>query len=397
MTRTEFLKQSLALGLGSSFLASLLSSCSTGELFFENLQPQFNGKVLIIGAGAAGITAAYILQKHNIDFQIIEASGSFGGRVKKIEGFADFPIDLGGEWIHTDPSILSQLLNNQSTDVDIDIVNYRPKTISIWRNDRLRKINFTSHFYREYKFKNTTWFGFFEQFMVPTIADKMEFNKVVNGIDYRGDKVSVRTNQGEVYEADRVLVTVPIKILQNEMIEFNPAWPQEKVAALEEVDMPAGLKVFMHFSERFYPDIIIEGVSTSTEKTYYDAAFGKDSSEAVLGLFSAGPLAKRYTDLGSDEKIIEVVLEELDTMFEGKASKFLIKAVVQNWSAEPYIQGSYSHYGGNFTSTMETLMEPLERKVYFAGEAFNPGGDTSTVHGAAESAYWVLKDMLQLA
>ena len=279
---------------------------------------------------------------------------------------------------------------------NIDIINYRPKTISIWRNNKLRRMNFASHFYREYKFKSTTWYGFFEQFMVPSIADKMEFEQVVTNIDYSGDQVQVTTAAGGTYQADRVLVTVPIKILQGEMINFEPAWPQEKREALDTIDMPAGLKVFLSFSERFYPDIVMESLTTGTEKTFYDAAFGKDTNDAVLGLFTVGESARRYTNLGSDEKIVEEVLNELDTIFDGKASRFLQEAVVQNWSAEPYIQGSYSHYGSNFDSTMQILLEPLANKVYFAGEALNEGGNTSTVHGAAESAYRVLDRLLKV-
>lgn len=394
MNRSEFLRHSLTMGLGLPFLSSLLTACNDQSFFGTDFKPTFEGKVLIIGAGAAGITAGYILQKHHIDFQILEANSDFGGRVKRLDGFADFPIDLGGEWIHTDPAILSDLIADSSVDANIDIVNYRPKTISVWRNNKLRKMNFASHFYREYKFKSTTWYGFFEQFMVPSIAEKMEFEQVVTNIDYSGDKVQVSTNTGEIYQADRVLVTVPIKILQEDMIKFEPAWPSEKREALASIDMPAGLKVFLSFSERFYPDILMENLTAGTEKTFYDAAFGKDTNHAVLGLFTVGTPAKRYTDLGSDERIIEEVLQELDTIFEGKASRYLQEAVVQNWSAEPYIQGSYSHYGGNFNSTMQILLEPLENKVYFAGEALNEGGDTSTVHGAAESAYRVLERML---
>ncbi len=396
MNRSEFLKHSLTMGLGLPFLSSLLTACDNQSLFGTDFQPTFKGKVLIIGAGAAGITAGYILQKHNIDFQILEANSDFGGRVKRLEGLADFPIDLGGEWIHTDPAILSDLIADPAMQANIDIINYRPKTISIWRNNKLRRMNFASHFYREYKFKSTTWYGFFEQFMVPSIADKMEFEQVVTNIDYSGDQVQVTTAAGGTYQADRVLVTVPIKILQGEMINFEPAWPQEKREALDTIDMPAGLKVFLSFSERFYPDIVMESLTTGTEKTFYDAAFGKDTNDAVLGLFTVGESARRYTNLGSDEKIVEEVLNELDTIFDGKASRFLQEAVVQNWSAEPYIQGSYSHYGSNFDSTMQILLEPLANKVYFAGEALNEGGNTSTVHGAAESAYRVLDRLLKV-
>ena len=56
--------------------------------------------VLIIGAGAAGITAGHLLAERGVDFEILEASSTHGGRVRKVDDFVDFPIDIGGEWIH---------------------------------------------------------------------------------------------------------------------------------------------------------------------------------------------------------------------------------------------------------------------------------------------------------
>lgn len=156
MTKREFIKNFATLGLTSPFITTLLSSYNKEEGFFQDFEVNFNGKVLVIGAGSAGITAGYILNEQGIDLQILEASSIHGGRVKKAGGFVDFPIDLGGEWIHTDPSILAKLSNDPQSGVDIDIITYNPQTISVWKNDKLRKRNIASNFYSEYKFKNTT-------------------------------------------------------------------------------------------------------------------------------------------------------------------------------------------------------------------------------------------------
>ena len=100
MTRKNFIKNIATLGIATPFMASLLTSCNKGAVdFFESVPTNFNGKIIIVGAGAAGLIAGHILQQNNIDFQIIEASSIYGGRVKKAADFADFPIDLGGEWI----------------------------------------------------------------------------------------------------------------------------------------------------------------------------------------------------------------------------------------------------------------------------------------------------------
>ena len=57
-------------------------------------------RILIVGAGVAGITAGHLLAEHGVEFEIFEASATYGGRVRKVDDFVDFPIDLGscGAW-----------------------------------------------------------------------------------------------------------------------------------------------------------------------------------------------------------------------------------------------------------------------------------------------------------
>lgn len=159
--------------------------------------------------------------------------------------------------------------------------------------------------------------------------------------------------------------------------------------------MPDGLKVFIAFSERFYPDMVmfdnLFGDSANGERIYYDAAFGKATTSHVFALFTVGEPASAYTSLGTEAAIFEKVMGELDTIFDGKASQYYKQHMIQNWSAASFIQGSYS-YG---ESSPETLAEPIANKIYFAGEAMNRNGNTSTVHGAGESAYMELERMLK--
>lgn len=389
MTRKDFIKRCAAIGIATPFFASMVSACAADDPFIAPFEVNFDGRVLVIGAGAAGLTAGHALKQHNIDFTILEASSRYGGRVKEITDFADVPIDLGAEWIHADPSILATLLNDRSVNAEIDIITYRPETMSLWKNGKLRRRNFFSNFYSEYKFKNTTWFSFFDRYIVPGIQDRLVLNSPVGEIDYSGSLVRVTTTQGDVYEADKVIVTVPLTMLQNDSITFVPALPAEKRTALDEVPMPDGIKVFMEFSERFYPDMVMfEGIfgaldSSAGERVYYDAAFRKDSRANLFALFAVGEPASVYANIETEEDLMAYILDELDEIFDGKASRFYRKHVVQNWSKEPYIQGSYSHYP-NYDSH-GIIQAPVANKLYFAGEAY--AESDATVHGAGESAY----------
>jgi len=107
MTRKEFLQVCGMLGVVVPLQASL-SSCEK-----EKIQNQtFSGKLIIVGAGAGGLAAGYLLNQLGIDFEILEAYSATGGRMKINADFADFPIPLGAEWIETDSDIFQEIVND---------------------------------------------------------------------------------------------------------------------------------------------------------------------------------------------------------------------------------------------------------------------------------------------
>ena len=92
MTRKEFIKICGLLGI----IVPFHTSCVTSSLI-NHISSKFEGKVIIIGAGAGGLSAGYLLDQLGIDFEILEASSDFGGRMKINTDFAEFPIPLGAE------------------------------------------------------------------------------------------------------------------------------------------------------------------------------------------------------------------------------------------------------------------------------------------------------------
>ena len=400
MTRAAFLKKFGVLGLASPFMANMLSSCSHQTQSTFDLPDAYGGKILVIGAGVTGITAGHILSQKNIDFEILEASAVHGGRVKKVAGFADFPIDVGAEWIHkwieAKPPMLKSLLADN--DPDFPTFEDRSETYAAWKNGKLQEPKVLSFFNGgsdDYKFTNATWFDFFDQLVTRSLNGKIQYHSPVNQIDYTKDQVTVSTHSGKEYHADKVLITVPIKILQNEDITFIPSLPAQQIAAFNKENMPGGLKVFIEFTENFYPHVLfptglLKG-ALGGNHMYYDESYGKDSTKNIMGLFAVGEPSQKYTSLITDEAIIKYILQELDQMFEGKASKHYVKHVIQNWTAEPFIQGSYSERRGN----VQKMAAPVAHKIYFAGEAMNTNGHTIAVHGASESAYLALEKMLK--
>ena len=104
--------------MGALLLPGFLNASCRKETLFEEVN--FDGKVTIIGAGAAGLYAGYILDSRGIDFEILEASTLVGGRLGKLEGFADFPLDKGAQWLHGKRNILGDLIRRTKTTIERD-------------------------------------------------------------------------------------------------------------------------------------------------------------------------------------------------------------------------------------------------------------------------------------
>ncbi|MFM6929059.1 MAG: FAD-dependent oxidoreductase [Bdellovibrio sp.] len=95
LNRREFLKVS---ALSSGALA--LGGCASLDRLFTGDQRNLENEVLILGAGAAGLAAAYTLKKNKIPFRVFEGSSRIGGRVQTIPMFAEEgPVaELGAEF-----------------------------------------------------------------------------------------------------------------------------------------------------------------------------------------------------------------------------------------------------------------------------------------------------------
>ncbi len=287
MTRKEFVKMCGLLGIG----LPVMSAC--GRLS-DSSRLSGTDKVLIIGAGAAGLTAAHLLKQKGITVEVLEASGNHGGRMKRTTDFADFPIPTGAEWLHTEKSVLNDIVNDSQVKIDITTSPYDFEVdyaLVEGKRVNLKEVGFTI----DQKFIGATWFDFYERYVVPGIKEHIRYDTVVSAIDYNADQVSV-TTASEILKADRVIITVPVKVLQQGAIEFSPALPEEKASAIKEVTVWGGCKAFIEFSECFYPTVT--GFDTKPEtaghRLYYDAAYGQNTKRNIQGLFAVGSVAKPY-------------------------------------------------------------------------------------------------------
>lgn len=89
-------------------------------------------KIIIVGAGASGLYAAYKLRMSGFDISVFEATHKHGGRIRELNGFADFPIMLGAEYVQGRKNKNQGPLSFLNSDIDsrnpkclVDIESYK--------------------------------------------------------------------------------------------------------------------------------------------------------------------------------------------------------------------------------------------------------------------------------
>ena len=339
----------------------------------------FKGKVIVVGAGAAGLAAARVLEENGIEYTVLEASDRLGGRAKDVAAdFADFSIGLGAEWIHNTPRILDIISGTAGASVELEFVPQKLEDVYSSRDGKklykVSKILLSAafFFFPEYKFKQTTWFQFIRRHFGDKVK-RIRYNEQVVNVNYSGKVIEVKSASGSTFVADKVLIAVPIGVLKAGDISFIPEMGKFKKSAIESINFMPAIKGFLKFSEKFYPDVIeITNPSSSFKgmKLFYDAARKKEASDRVLGFIVQGDAAEAYYSLGSESDIVSALVKELDGMYPGVASRtYTGDHVVQDWGRHEFTKGSWVESTEIKREAVAALNAPLDNKVYFAGEA----------------------------
>ena len=205
-------------------------------------------------------------------------------------------------------------------------------------------------------------------------------------IHWRPGRVRVTTNAKKHYESRFAIVSLPLGVLQKDGLKlFYPALPGRKQSAINGIGMGDVVKIVLR-SERFWDPF--QYVSSDSEIPMWWSWPKLHNGCGVLIGWAGGPPARKLAECG-DEDIKRRARTVLQELF-GKR-KFAIPAIpskdifVVNWSQDPFSKGAYSYdrLTGN-SSLREELARPESDTLFFAGEATEPLYH-ATVHGAIRS------------
>ena len=133
LTRRELLRYGGVLGAGlalASCTPSGLPAASVGPTGGSSATPH-DARVVVVGAGLAGTTAAYRLSQAGVAVQLYEARDRIGGRCWTARGFADGQIaEHGGEFIDTRHVHIRQLARELGLKLDDLSSGYKAQVLA---------------------------------------------------------------------------------------------------------------------------------------------------------------------------------------------------------------------------------------------------------------------------
>ena len=209
----------------------------------------------------------------------------------------------------------------------------------------------------------------------------IRLGEIVKVVRYGADGVEVETSQGN-YVADKAVVTLPLGVLKQASVKFEPPLPESKQGAIDRLGMGVLNKVYLKFPEAFW-DEDVETISYLGEELgeWCDwLSFLPFTGEPVLMAFHGGEKGFALENF-SDDEIISGAMQTLRVMF-GDGIPEPDGALITRWGKDPFSFGAYSHIPP-FASgdDLEALAEPVGDVLFFAGEATSREYP-STVHGA---------------
>ena len=213
-------------------------------------------------------------------------------------------------------------------------------------------------------------FGGFDQFTSHLSKNlDIKLNSPVSKIAYSSDGVEVFTND-KTYTPDVVVVTVPLGVLQKNLIEFVPDLPEKKKEAINNISWGSVNKVIFKFPYNFWGDV--ENFFIEREDRHAFTTWLSNEvmvNEPVIYSFFSGEFS-RNMEKETDDYIIEEAMKSLRVAY-GDDIPEPEAYLITRWGMEPYILGSYSAPGHNQDDLKlrTELANPIQNKIFFAGEA----------------------------
>ena len=231
----------------------------------------------------------------------------------------------------------------------------------------------------------------------------IRLNTTVSSIDWSKSTIVIRANDGTVYSAARVIVTLPLGVLKAGKVKFTPNLPATHTAAISRLGVGLLNKLYLKFPSIFWDNSVqlLGYMADTTSGAALRGAwaewycFNRYTGQNVLLGFNAGSYAGTVEAM-TDQATVADAMKVLRNIYGARIpdpSGYLLT----RWGKNPYSLGAYSNIApGASGADYDTLAKPVSKRLYFAGEHTHRTYP-STVHGAylsgTRAATSVIADM----
>ncbi|TMW56550.1 hypothetical protein Poli38472_006560 [Pythium oligandrum] len=264
--------------------------------------------------------------------------------------------------------------------------------------------------------------------IVPTFGRVIDFFKQgvsvqlswpVATIDHTDPQRIVLTSKsGERLSCRKLVVTVPTSVFLD--IEYLPELPEAKQVAVRSFGMRRAAKVFMHFTDSFWPanthgvicsDCFLpefwvnstQGVGELIENgdEEYPASKSADQEVQYLVTGFAGADCADRLHLLTEEEIVSRFLSQLDMIYATEenptpATKAFVKGMYLDWGDVDYVKGGYSYPRvGQTDHASKDLADSIDNRIFFAGEATSFEQPGMSVHSAMDTGSRAAKQVAE--
>ena len=402
--------------------------------------------IIIIGAGAAGLTAMRDLAEAGYHVCILEAAGIAGGRIATIkEGFQNF-VESGAEFIHGKLPHTFQLLKEAGlsfevvegkmigvrngewqTDeheehwgefmkqldklkTDITILQFLEENFSKPEYIHLRQAvqRFSEGFdladiskasmlsikdeWKNMEKKQYRIKGGYSQLIDHLVNSCRQlnteffFNTCVNRIEYENGNVTIHTTDNKKFQARRAIITVSAGILQSGTIQFKPELTEHAVA-IQGLGFGTVVKFLLEFKTCFWKEFDDETGFLLTDEEIPTWWTQLPSESNLLTGWLGGPNATKKV-FETDTTLLHTALLSLSSIFRippAMLKEELTNYKIINWLNQPFIKGGYSYNTLHSEKAINVLSLPVDNTIYFAGEAISKSESLGTVESALQS------------
>ncbi|KAF5526917.1 Lysine-specific histone demethylase 1A [Colletotrichum aenigma] len=239
------------------------------------------------------------------------------------------------------------------------------------------------------------------------VRTKSPVDKIVYSLEVNG-RATVHCEDGETVEADYVISTIPLGVLKQGNVTFEPPLPEWKSEAINRIGYGVLNKVVLVYEEPFWDTqrhifgVLRDATNRhSVNQRDYNSQRGRmfqwfnvtqTTGLPCLVALMAGE-AGFDTQYNSNDNLIAEATRVLRSIFGAKVPH-PVEAIVTRWSADRFARGSYSSAGPDMQpGDYDAMARPIGN-LFFAGE-HTIGTHPATVHGAYLSGLRAASEALE--